>query len=310
MPLADLEALYRTVAAEVFAPGAGWGGALRQLAAGYRCEAGPLLTILRARFGEAAPMRGGARPRPAAFVCATSQDGAGRLELRILRTYDSPSASRGRDAGEGWRVWEACAATSAAPTLLPLFARADGSVWVDGALSGSNNPSLLVATEGLEFAAGAPVDTFLSLGCGDVGAPSGPAGATSNAGLLFWLNQALSLAFDSRVAEDRTRRLLEQASPRTRRVRLSPSPLAFALSEHRPAALAAMKAEVLAHLRARGGELRDLAAALRNDEGAPQPTAGAGEGEGKAPPPAQAAAALADGSAALPHEQLTAYQLL
>lgn len=84
--------------------------------------------------------------------------------------------------------------------------------WVDGALAGCNNPSLLVATEGLEFARGERIDTFVSLGCGDVDFSKT---SSPNPGLLFWLNQALSLAFDSRVAEDRTGRLLEQASPET-----------------------------------------------------------------------------------------------
>ena len=39
---------------------------------------------------------------------------------------------------------QAAAATSAAPTILPAFRREDGSTFIDGALSGYNNPSLLV----------------------------------------------------------------------------------------------------------------------------------------------------------------------
>ena len=53
---------------------------------------------------------------------------------------------------------------SAAPTIFPPFCRADGSKFIDGALSGYNNPSLLVLTEGLDLAAGRPVDLMLSLG--------------------------------------------------------------------------------------------------------------------------------------------------
>ena len=131
-----------------------------------------------------------------------------RLELRILRTYDTPASSGGRDAAEKWAQWEAGAATrragrvfpaqfpllrrghhsrrsrraaaaawlleppsfsrcrvrSAAPTIFPPFCRADGSKFIDGALSGYNNPSLLVLTEGLDLAAGRPVDLMLSLG--------------------------------------------------------------------------------------------------------------------------------------------------
>lgn len=127
MPLAELEKLYLRVAKEVFEPGAGLAGTLRQLVSGYRSESGPLLSILKAHFGENAPMRGGPHSRPAAFVCTTSQAAGGALELRILRTYDSGSATKGRDAREGWMAWEAAAATSAAPTLLPLFVRSDGT---------------------------------------------------------------------------------------------------------------------------------------------------------------------------------------
>lgn len=161
---------------------------LRQLLTGAQSDSAPLIEILKEYLGEK-PMRQAGRS-PKVFVVTTRLENSGkgansRLELRILRTYDSKAPSGGRDAKEGWLQWEAAAATSAAPTIFPPFTRSGGETFIDGALSGNNNPSLLVLTEGLDYAAGARIDLMVSLGCGD---PTGV--AEGGASLVYWVGQA------------------------------------------------------------------------------------------------------------------------
>lgn len=226
----------------------------------------------------------------------------------------------------------------APPSLPPVRRRDAGGTFVDGALSGYNNPSLLVLTEGLDFAAGREIDLMVSLGCGD---PDGVAEGTVPTSLAFWFGQArgrprlrrpgacwqlqpvarharrsleapprggdarsllpgasgavaplprrpcvflsslsaadtfvrccppspfspplpstlgtpslqiYNLAFDARLQEDRTLRLLRRISPETRYMRLSPPTGYVALTEHRDKALAEMKADCLAFMAAR-----------------------------------------------------------
>ena len=267
IPLARLEAMYLDVAREVFAPASLW----RQLRHGNSADNGPLLKIVQDALGRETPMRGG-DARPAAFVVTTRQEapaggaGAGaRLELRVIRTYNSGAPSGGRDAREGWRQWEAAMATSAAPTILPPFTRGDGSTFVDGALSGNNNPSLLVLTEGLQLARGRPVDILLSLGCGEV--PGSAATPERGSGVLFWLGQVVNLAFDTIMQEERTVRLLEQVCPAARYLRLSPAlRVDCALAEHRPEALAALREDTLAHLAAHAEDVARLSTWLAQDD--------------------------------------------
>jgi len=264
MPLSRLEELYYRVARDVFAQARAW----RALALGASADAQPLYNLLRAAFGEVRMRGGGGGGGPRAFVVATKEEkgegGGLRLDLRLLRTYDSRAPSRGRDAKECWALWEAAAATSAAPTVFPTFRRSDGSCWVDGAMSGNTNPSLLVALEGMEQAAGEAIDLLLSLGCGEA-APAGE-GQRRSDGVLFWLNQTVSLSFDTRVQEERTLRLLGQASPATRYVRLTPRLSAdVALAEHRPAELVRLRAETGAHVAEQAATYERLAALLRGE---------------------------------------------
>lgn len=69
------------------------------------------------------------------FVCATR----GLDEsLAVLRSYDS---ERHNPLYDVCRIWEAARATSAASTFFPpIEIGADGQMFVDGALTGSNNP--------------------------------------------------------------------------------------------------------------------------------------------------------------------------
>ena len=267
VPLAELEALYFQAADQVFAKSS----ALRQLMTGAAADASPLVRMLKEKLGESTPMRG-AHSWPAAFVVTTQQHGDEdhtRLDVRIIRTYDSSSPSRGRDAKERWLMWEAGVATSAAPTILPPLRRADGSFFVDGALSGNANPSLLACLEALELANGRPIDTVLSLGCGNSGpVVVQPDGEVGKSGTVFWLKQTLSLAFDARLQEERASRLIEQMSPNTRYIRLSPSPMTdIALAEHRRERLERMQAETAAYIQQQGPMFDRLCAILEDDLG-------------------------------------------
>ena len=272
VPLATLEALYLQVADEVFAKGS----ALRQLVQGHSCDSAPLLSILQAKLGAQTPLRGGAYPWPAAFVVATNQSVLDhRLEVRLLRTYESGSPSKGRDTEERWLAWEAAAATSAAPTILPPFRRRDGATFVDGALSGNANPSLLVCLEGLQFAKGRPIDVMLSLGCGDTSADKGESGS----GLLYWLNESINLAFDARLQEERAQRLLAQVSPSTRYVRLSPLMGDCALAEHRRERLESMRRDTQTYLAMRRADFEQLCSRLEDDEDPEMLGGGVDEGQ-------------------------------
>ena len=272
--LARLEHMYFEVAEQVF----GRASLLRQLRHGHSSDSAPLERILRATLGDETLMRRPGGGQPAAFVVATrsetstATEGPVRLELRLLRTYASAAPSGGRDAAESWRQWEAALATSAAPTILPPLRRADGSTFVDGALSGNNNPSLLVLTEGLEMAAAVnrPVDVMLSLGCGEAVAASSASrssSAPSAGSALFWLGQVVNLAFDATLQEERTVRLLSQVCPASRYARLSPMlSVDCALAEHRPAALALLRQNTQTYLRAQAPDLDRINDWLSQDE--------------------------------------------
>lgn len=114
--------------------------------------------------------------------------------LLLGRRYESKAPGEARnDASAHWPQWEAAAATSAAPTIFPPVTRepraaggGDGGTFVDGALSGYNNPSLLVLTEGLDYAAGRPIDLMVSLGCGD---PEGVSEGTVPTSMAYWFGQ-------------------------------------------------------------------------------------------------------------------------
>ena len=274
--LARLEQMYMQVAEDVF----GRASILRQLRYGYSCDSAPLERILRATLSDDALMRRPGGGQPAAFVVATRSEpssatgGPARLELRLLRTYASAAPSGGRDAAESWTQWQAALATSAAPTILQPLRRADGSTFVDGALSGNNNPSLLVLTEGMQMAAsaGRPVDIMLSLGCGEATAASAStasrSGAAPSAGsALFWLGQVVNLAFDASLQEERTVRLLSQVCPASRYARLSPAlRVDCALAEYRPAPLEALRHDTASYMQARAADVEQICDWLSQDQ--------------------------------------------
>lgn len=144
-----------------------------------------------------------ASPTPASFLrplfisadaLFPSVPGPAETDTRSYEPKGGRAQPGGADASEHWPQWEAAAATSAAPTIFPPVTRpgdgaggGGGGTFVDGALSGYNNPSLLVLTEGLDFAAGRPIDLMVSLGCGD---PEGVSEGTVPTSLAYWFGQA------------------------------------------------------------------------------------------------------------------------
>ena len=97
-------------------------------------------------------------------------DGSARGAL--IRTYAHPN--KGRDQNEGWKQWEAGdggrppAAHSFLCSCRTRPGDGEKQVFIDGALSGYNNPSSLLLNEGLDLAEPAQqVDVLLSLGRGE-----------------------------------------------------------------------------------------------------------------------------------------------
>ena len=122
-------------------------------------------------------------------------------------------------------------------------------VFIDGALSGYNNPSSLVLNEGLDLAEpGQQIDVLLSLGCGEV--TGGASGESENGdrGLVFWLGQVVNLAFDVELQEAHVASLISRFSPQTMHVRLNPPTGGVSLTEHRPEVLQRMEVDTAQYL--------------------------------------------------------------
>jgi hypothetical protein len=126
----------------------------------------------------------------------------------------------------------------------------------------------------MQYAAGKqPIDILLSLGCGEP--PGGGSGGSADrattpaaaGGVLFWLGQVVSLAFDTSLQEERTVRLMGLVCPTARYLRLSPPLRADCpLAEHRAEALAALRADTSMSLAARRDDIARLAAWLSEDD--------------------------------------------
>ena len=277
VPLEALERMYHEIGRKVF----GTQSAVRQLLKGAAADNAAIHDLLVEYLGDL-PMIDAPGQLVRCFVVTTQQ--TERLEVRLIRTYKHPS--KGRDQSEEWSQWEAGMATSSAPTVFPPFVRRkpvprtddaeegaeeeepstratpssasplasgkngakDGErqVFVDGALSGYNNPSSLLLNEGLDLAEpGQQIDVLLSLGCGEVAAAgAGDVGANGDKGLVFWLGQVVNLAFDVELQEAHVASLIARFSPQTMHVRLNPPTGGVSLTEHRPDVLARMEDDV------------------------------------------------------------------
>ena len=295
VPLEALERMYHEIGRKVF----GTQSAVRQLLKGAAADNAAIHDLLVEYLGDL-PMIDAPGQLVRCFVVTTQQ--TERLEVRLIRTYKHPS--KGRDQSEEWSQWEAGMATSSAPTVFPPFVRRkpvprtddaeegaeaaepstratpssasplasgkngakDGErqVFVDGALSGYNNPSSLLLNEGLDLAEpGQQIDVLLSLGCGEVAAAgAGDVGANGDKGLVFWLGQVVNLAFDVELQEAHVASLIARFSPQTMHVRLNPPTGGVSLTEHRPDVLARMEDDVRVYLAENRACFADVADAL------------------------------------------------
>ena len=260
VPLADLEHMYWDIAGRVF----GHQSAVRQLLKGHAADNSAIEELLVKGLRDL-PMIGAPEQLVKCFVVTTQQ--TERLEVRLIRTYLHPN--QGRDQSENWKQWEAGMATSSAPTVFAPFVREhprDGTkqVFIDGALSGYNNPSSLCLNEGLDLAEpGQQIDVLLSLGCGEApaGGP-GVAGGPGGTNLVYWLGQVVNLAFDVQLQEANVTKLIQRFSPQTMHVRLNPPTGSVGLTEHRPDVLARMEDETRQYLAANRTVFTELAEAL------------------------------------------------
>ena len=141
------------------------------------------------------------------------------------------------------------ASTNLLPKLGRLDPSADRQVFIDGALSGYNNPSSLVLNEGLDLAEqGQQIDVLLSLGCGEVAGAAGAESENGDRGLVFWLGQVVNLAFDVELQEAHVASLIQRFSPQTMHVRLNPPTGGVSLTEHRPEILHRMEQDTRQYL--------------------------------------------------------------
>ena len=156
--------------------------------------------------------------------------------------------------------------------LLSRAARVGSSpprqVFIDGALSGYNNPSSLVLNEGLDLAEpGQQIDVLLSLGCGEVAGAAGAETENGDRGLVFWLGQVVNLAFDVELQEAHVASLIQRFSPQTMHVRLNPPTGGVSLTEHRPEILHRMEQDTRQYLAENRVVFADVAAALVENRG-------------------------------------------
>lgn len=252
-PLDDLERMYWDIARLVF----GKQSAVRQLIKGHAGENDEIRRLLVEGLGDLPMITDDPAQRVKCFVVSTQQ--TDRLEVRLIRTYRNPN--KGRDQNENWAQWEAGMATSSAPTVFPPFIRTDErtgdkSTFIDGALSGYNNPSSLVLNEGLDIAEpGQRIDVLLSLGCGEA---KGAMGDNP-----FWIvGQVINLAFDTELQEAHVASMIARFSPQTSHVRLNPPTAHYSLTEHRVDVLTRMEDDTRRYLAATQPVFEKLAARL------------------------------------------------
>jgi len=220
-----------------------------------------------------------------------AESGAGTLETEPSAKTETKTAAKittdARDAETDARNTEGKPETAAAaedddsppapmspmsPNLLSRAGKVGSStprqVFIDGALSGYNNPSSLVLNEGLDLAEpGQQIDVLLSLGCGEVAGAAGGESENGDRGLVFWLGQVVNLAFDVELQEAHVASLIQRFSPQTMHVRLNPPTGGVSLTEHRPEILHRMEQDTRQYLAENRVVFADVAAALVENRG-------------------------------------------
>lgn len=220
------------------------------------------------------------------FVTTTMRI-AGRMELRLLRSYDSTDPSiqesgpgtsgrstttgaswtdgfglKVKDAdeqGPEWKVWEASVATSSAPTLFPPFIRKDGRVFIDGGLH-AHNPAYLAVTEALDIFkdSGRDIDCIVSMGCG-----FSPELTGEGSSVFFWLGHVVNLTFDAAVHDAKVRTLISRFLPRTKYIRLEPPIGNIEFYESRWRVLQSMRRDCMRYIRQLHSEFGEVANLLK-----------------------------------------------
>ena len=113
------------------------------------------------------PTRAASPLRPRAFAVAARETEGGALEPFLFRTYEPPAGALASGRCDA-RLWEAVAATCAAPTFFAPVAiegEAGADVYVDGGIV-ANDPTLLALSEVAALWPDRPVGVVVSLGCG------------------------------------------------------------------------------------------------------------------------------------------------
>ena len=191
---------------------------------------------------------------------------------KMARDAETDAAAEGKPETAAAKDDSPPAPPPASPNLLSRAGKVGSStprqVFIDGALSGYNNPSSLVLNEGLDLAEpGQQIDVLLSLGCGEVAGAAGGESENGDRGLVFWLGQVVNLAFDVELQEAHVASLIQRFSPQTMHVRLNPPTGGVSLTEHRPEILHRMEQDTRQYLAENRVVFADVAAALVENRG-------------------------------------------
>ena len=191
---------------------------------------------------------------------------------KMARDAETDAAAEGKPETAAAKDDSPPAPPPASPNLRSRAGKVGSStprqVFIDGALSGYNNPSSLVLNEGLDLAEpGQQIDVLLSLGCGEVAGAAGGESENGDRGLVFWLGQVVNLAFDVELQEAHVASLIQRFSPQTMHVRLNPPTGGVSLTEHRPEILHRMEQDTRQYLAENRVVFADVAAALVENRG-------------------------------------------
>lgn len=210
---------------------------------------------------------------PRAFAVAAHEK-AGVVEPFLLRTYSSDCAGRrleelGAVDGTGsLRLWEAIAATTAAPTFFPFVQLEGGPALVDGAAA-ANNPSMLALAECEALWPGRPIGIFVSMGCGrPPGSKDGPSASLGTKGAVGLIVKALTAAgFEldrSAKVEKQVGDQMEEFLPATAYFRFNPEVTNVGFLETDAAVLKRMEDETSGYMQRRSADVERLCRLLRS----------------------------------------------
>lgn len=236
LPAERFVRLYRDQGPAIFPRGARW--AWQRLARwrdGFSAplyDSEPLKAALRAIFG--ASTLGALAPRTMVVAYETTQ--------------------RRLDVWKSWRdgelpIWEACAASAAAPAYFPAHARG-GQAWIDGGVA-ANDPSVCAIVEAMRLGAVPGDIAVVSLSVGAQREPIGAAEALEW-GPVQWAPHLLDVVFggQAQLVDYQAEQLLAQG----RYIRLEADLPDVGLADASPKSLAAIEHAAEVYLRSAQGE--------------------------------------------------------